>query len=230
VVIDVLLSFRATGAYDEMIDLVEHRMGPALVRSTLVREQYAFALNRAGRKDRAEEVLLALIEERGPSSETYGILGRVYKDRWEAALAEGKEPLAGALLDKAIAAYRKGFEADWRDAYPGVNAVELMELRDPPDPDRHALLPVVRYALERRLSSGSPDYWDHATDLELALLQDDREGATRALGRALAEPYEGWMPASTAASLRRLREARERRSEDAGWIATLEETLQDSAN
>ena len=88
---------------------------------------------------------------------------------------------------------------------------------------------MVRYALERRLSSGSPDYWDHATELELAILQDDREAATRALGRALADPYEGWMPASTAESLRRLREARERRSEDAAWIATLERTLLDAA-
>jgi hypothetical protein len=101
-----------------------------------------------------------------------------------------------------------------------------MELRDPPDPDRLALLPVVRYALERRLATGTPDYWDHATELELAILVDDQEGAKRALGRALADPHEGWMPTSTAASLRRLREARERRHEDVSWIAAVEEALE----
>src|SRR6516162_8319925 len=42
------------------------------------------------------------------------LLGRVYKDRWDAADAAGKK----AVLEKAIDAYRRGFEADWRDCYP----------------------------------------------------------------------------------------------------------------
>ena len=54
-----------------------------LARSVLVREQTGSALNRLARRKEAEEVLLKLIEERGPSSETNGILGRVYKDSWE---------------------------------------------------------------------------------------------------------------------------------------------------
>ena len=106
----------------------------------------------AGQGDRAERVLSELLERRGPSSETCGILGRVYKDRWEAALERGERWLARGLLDKAIEAYLRGFEADWRDAYPGVNAVTLMELREPPDPRRERLLPVVAYAVERRIA------------------------------------------------------------------------------
>jgi hypothetical protein len=80
VVVDILLSFRATEAYGDMVHMVEELMGPALRRATLVREQYGLALNRLGRNESAEQVLTDLISERGPSSETYGLLGRVYKE------------------------------------------------------------------------------------------------------------------------------------------------------
>src|SRR5262249_39105542 len=161
-------------------------MSAPLRATVMVREQLGLALNRAGRGDEAERVLTAVIDERGPSSETYGILGRVYKDRWEAAAKAGESLLARGLLGRAIAAYLKGFEADWRDAYPGVNAVTLMELREPPDPRREALIPVVRYAVERRIASGKPDYWDHATLLELGVLGKDEAGTATALADALA--------------------------------------------
>ena len=61
------------------------------------------------------------------------------------------------MIEKAIGAYLSGFEADWRDAYPGINAVTLMELRDPPDPRRLEILPVVRYAVTRRIATSRPD-------------------------------------------------------------------------
>ena len=49
VVIDLLLSFASLGAHQEMVDLVEHRMGPTVKSMTVVREQYGLALNRVGR-------------------------------------------------------------------------------------------------------------------------------------------------------------------------------------
>src|SRR5208337_3179198 len=136
--------------------------------------------------EKAEQVLIDLIRSRGPSSETYGLLGRVYKDRWDAAVKEGDKMLARGLLSKAIEAYLEGFQTDWRDAYPGVNAATLMTLRTPPDTRVGELLPVVRYAVERKIASGKPDYWDHATMLELAVLAKDESGATDALAKALA--------------------------------------------
>ena len=144
VVIDVLLSFRALKDWQAMIDLVND-MPPLLRKTVLVQEQHAFALNRDGRSEEAEIVILRLLKSRGSSSETFGILGRIYKDRWNNELQNGTTAKAKALLSKAIDAYRKGFEADWRDHYPGVNAVTLMELEDPPDPERMRLIPVVRY-------------------------------------------------------------------------------------
>jgi len=58
-------------------------MPEPLYSTTLVQEQYVFALNRADHSEEAERILLSVIEKKGSSSETYSILGRVYKDRWE---------------------------------------------------------------------------------------------------------------------------------------------------
>jgi tetratricopeptide (TPR) repeat protein len=225
VLIDLFLSYRAVRAWEDMIRLVES-MSPPLAGTVMVQEQLALALNRAGRGEEAERVLRTLIERRGPSSETYGILGRVYKDRWEAAMKSGDAFLARGLLDRAIDAYLRGFEADWRDAYPGVNAVTLMELREPPDPRRVEINPVVRYSVGRRIAMGKPDYWDHATLLELAVLATDEARAMDALAAALAVVREGWEPETTARNLRLIREARERRGEVLPWPKQIEEALE----
>ncbi len=197
-------------------------MPAPLAATTMVQEQLGFALNRAGKPDDAQAVLKAVIERHGASSETCGILGRVYKDRWEAALRSGEVFAAKGWLSKAIATYLQGFESDWRDAYPGVNAVTLMELKEPPDPRRGRLIPVVAYAVERRISAGQPDYWDHATRLELAVLGRDEDGAADALAHALAAVREKWEPESTAKNLRLIRECRARRGESLDWAQALE--------
>jgi hypothetical protein len=224
VVVDLFLSYRAVKGWDDMIALGQ-KMSAPLAATVLVQEQLGLALNRAHRGEEAERVLLALIERRGPSSETFGILGRVYKDRWEAALKAGENVLARGLLEKAIGAYLKGFEADWRDAYPGINAVTLMELKEPPDLRREQLIPVVFYAVERRIASGKPDYWDHATRLELAVLAKDQHKAESALADALAAVRESWEPETTARNLRMIREAREKRHEAVAWAMELENEL-----
>jgi tetratricopeptide (TPR) repeat protein len=228
IIIDLLLSYRAVKAWDRMISLVE-RMPRPLAATVMVQEQYALALNRNGQGEKAERVLTDLIARRGPSSETYGILGRVYKDRWEGAVKAGQGFLAKGLLDKAVDAYVRGFEADPRDAYPGVNAVTLMELQDPPDPRRLELLPVVKYAVRRKLRTGQPDYWDYATLLELAVLERDENGARVALTQALPEIREVWEPETTVRNLRLIREARARRHQQPPWAQQVEDILMDAA-
>jgi tetratricopeptide (TPR) repeat protein len=224
VVVDLFLSYRAVKAWDDMARLAD-AMPAHVARTPMIQEQKAFALNRLGRSEAAEEILRAIVKQRGASSETNGLLGRVYKDRWEAQAKAGRAALAGAALRKAIDAYRQGFEADWRDAFPGVNAVTLMELRTPPDPERHRLLPVVRYAVERRMARTAPDYWDYATLLELAAIENDPDEAGRWLGEAAAHCREAWEAETTARNLRLVRETRMTRNEDAAWIGDLEQEL-----
>ncbi len=222
IIVDLFLSYRAVKAWEAMIALASVMPKP-LARTVMIREQLALALNRAGRGVEAEASLRTLIDERGPSSETNGLLGRIYKDRWEAAAKASRTAEAEGLLRKAIEAYLKGFEADPRDAFPGINAVTLMELRNPPDPRRLKLLPVVAYAVERRIAAGKPDYWDHATRLEIAVLQRDEATAREALGDALAVlGDEAFAPETTARNLRLIREARETRGDAPAWAAEIE--------
>jgi tetratricopeptide (TPR) repeat protein len=224
VVVDLLLSYRAVGAWDAMIALVDEMSDP-IRRSVLVREQLGLALNRAGRRDESEQVLRQVIDENGPSSETYGLLGRVHKDRWEEALQAGNEFEARGHLKAAIEAYRRGFEADWRDAYPGINAVTLMELSQPPDPARIELLPVVRYSAGRRIAGGTPNYWDHATLLELEVLRNDPDAATDHAQDALAAAEEQWQPETTLRNLRLIQRARQDRNEDTSSMTPIVEAL-----
>ncbi|MBI2240143.1 MAG: DUF4071 domain-containing protein [Magnetospirillum gryphiswaldense] len=224
ILVDLLLSYRAVEAFDRMTDLVPRL--PALVANTvLVQEQYGLALNRLGLRNEAEQVLRKVIDDHGSSSETNGILGRMYKDLWDEARKAGDKALARGYLRKAIDTYLGGFETDWRDAYPGINAVTLMEMAEPVDPRQKDLIPVVRYAVKRRLATGTPDYWDHATLLELAVLANDRPGAEDALADALAAIREPWEPKSTARQLGLIREIRQSRGLDVGWVLDLETAL-----
>jgi hypothetical protein len=228
VLIDLFLSYRSVRGWKQMIDLAG-RMPRPLAATVLVQEQLALALNRDGQSDQAETVLQSLLASRGPSSETYGILGRVYKDRYDRAKSTNVF-VARAQLEKAIDAYLKGFEADWRDAYPGVNAVTLMELREPPDPRQAELIPIVTYAVKRRIASGKPDYWDYATLLELAVLARDGARAFDALGSVLASIREVWEPETTLRNLRLIAEARQARGESTpDWLTTVLGELQQRA-
>jgi hypothetical protein len=189
----------------------------------MMREQLGFALNREGRFQEAEKVLGEVIAEFGASSETNALLGRIYKDRWDLAKKQ-RLPEARALLKLAIDAYFAGFEADWRDAYPGINAVTLMEMSAKPDPRQAEILPVVRYSAARKAAK-APDYWDHATLLELAVLARDQDDAADRLGEALAVAGASWELETTARNLSLIRDMREARGEDAAWIKQLEATL-----
>lgn len=206
-----------------MIALVKS-MHPTLGQTILVQEQFGLALNRAGRHSDAEAILNEVIDQYGPNSETNGILGRVYKDQWLQARSTSNAATA-AFLEKAIETYLQGFQSDWRDAYPGINAITLMECSTPPDARREQLIPVVAYCVERRLASKSPDYWDHATHLELETLRSEPSRAQEALSMALTAVREKWEPETTAKNIRLIREARESRGIECSWIQDIENTL-----
>ena len=200
VLVDLLLSYRAASAWDEMVAFVD-RLPPLVAAQVLVREQHALALNRAGRSKEAEAVAKDVLAERGPSPETCSILGRIHKDQMRAALAAGDDELAARRRHDAIDAYLRGFETDWRDAYPGINAVQLIHGENPDDPRLDELIPIVQYAIRRKLDSGPVDYWDHATLVELAVLDHDEHAARSALVDALDADNEPWMRETTADTL-----------------------------
>jgi hypothetical protein len=223
VIIDMFLAFRDVRGYQDMVDLYA-RMPKPLQQARMVQEQYGFALNRLGKSADAERVLKGVIDRSGASSETNGLLGRVYKDRYDAAKAAGDSLRSRGFLNAAIDTYLKGFEADWRDPYPGVNAVMLMEMQDKVDPRQAKILPVVRFSADLRARIDD-DYWSYITLFELAVLGRDVDEAENAVQQALSRPHQSWYLETTAGSLRRICAAREKRDEDVGWIANLEAYL-----
>jgi hypothetical protein len=225
ILIDLMLSHRALSDWDGMIALYE-RFPEVVKRQVLPREQLAFALNRrAGMtdssqdRDRALEVLQSVEEDQGPSSETCGLIGRVYKDLW--AKSKDKDPIkAKGYLKHAVGAYLRGFQADWRDAYPGINAVTLLDIKgdDQSLKQKDAILPVVRFAVSQRLEANTPDYWDYATLLELAVLENKQEAASDHLADATAAIREKWEPETTANNLSMIVQARRERGEECDWL------------
>ena len=217
VALDLLVSYRAVGAYQKMIDVIQ-RMDRSLSQTVMVRELLAFAQNKLGLWREAEETLNQVISVQGPSSETNGLLGSVYKARWEKMEETGETKAANACLKRAIKAYLAGFEADWRDSYPGVNALTLMEVAD--DTRRIDLLPVVRYSSERRLASRgeAADYWDYATRFEIAVVEGDQVTADEMLEQALFVAGERWQLETTRRNLRFIANARASRKANAGDV------------
>lgn len=222
ILIDLFLSYRALEGWNEMINLVE-KMPEHLRRSLMVQEQLGFALNRAKRGPEAEKVLLSAIENYGANSETCGILGRIYKDRWKNAT----DPMMKqSQLQYAINMYVQGFEVDWRDAYPGVNAVTLMTFLEKPDPRQQELMPVVRYAVKQKVALGKPDYWDYATLMELEILSGDMDEAKGYLLKALPLANEAFMPKTTMDTLVMIQNKWDKSGHDSTELHTLIDVLE----
>ena len=200
---DLMLAYREKSAWADMVRIADS-FPPDLRSEPSVAQQLALALNRSGQREAAESELVALIDRTGGDSETYGLLGRILKDRWR----ETGEPQE---LDRAIAAYRRGYELDRTDYYPGINLATLLTVRG--DAQARAelehLVPDLRRLLDDSAKSGQADYWQLATSLELAVLADDYSAAEGLLEQALARAAAPWMLESTAGNLKFIVNARE---------------------
>jgi len=220
--VDLLLSYRAEGSWEDVRRLYDCLPLP-LKRSVMIREQYALALNRLGMREEALGILEKIEAVQGPSSETCSLIGRVYKDLWQDCEKKGDRSRGAIQLKAAINAYRRGFHADWRDAYPGINLVTLLDLDGEAASllERDRVLPIVRFAVEQRIAKAAHDYWDYATLLELAVIEEDRRKADCALTAAIENVAEGWQPETTANNLRLLHRYRLSRGQDVGWIDSI---------
>jgi hypothetical protein len=212
VLIELLFSFRDAEGFNEMVDL--YNAFPDSVKDYVVaRQQFALALNRRNRpgdREKALKILDDLLKNRGPDSETLGIKGRIHKDIYKEA-AQAKKITAIAALGDAISAYTKGFEADPRDYYPGVNAISLLIQKGDEEALKEVqrLVPLVSFAVARRGGASSSDYWDLATVLELACIGEDWTTASRVLPKVILAATASFETATTLGNLRLLKQAHE---------------------
>ena len=203
---DLMFAYRAISAWDEVIHLLT-ALPPAISARGQVQEQLAMALNRRnqpGDRDRAVAVLDRLVAIEAPSPETYGILGRIYKDMYTEHGEAGRPMEAAAALEHAIQSYVAGFEADPRDYYPGINAItlSLQQTGAAAQARVRRLRPVVAFAVERRRRANAQSYWDVAAACELAAIEADWPAAQRAAGELCILAREAWMVETTAQNLR----------------------------
>jgi len=225
--LELLTAYRSRAAWDEMVALIEKM--PDILRNTVsVQEQYAMALGRKKDFSRAENVLTDLMEKRGVSALTYSFLGVIQKKRFLTAKEDGnKDEETGAFI-KALNAFLAGFKLDPRVIFTGINAALLLEVNEnySQGPCLKDLLPVVRYFINEAVSSPGAGFWEHAAELELAVLDNDKTRAFRALGLMVVDDHEPWMPFSTLTNLQIVQEARAKRGASQLWYTELIARLQ----
>jgi tetratricopeptide (TPR) repeat protein len=195
----ILKGYQEVSAWDDLVRFAdtlpqEVRALPEIVQTM------ALALNRRadpGDRERAEELITQLLERTGGDGESYGILGRIYKDRYRET---GNED----FWRKAYDAYRKGFESQPENYYPGLNAITMLVERGTPEARREIklLLPRVKGALESRTSSKPPDFWDLAACTHLAAVGHDWAGARRFADQMLKSSPSSWMLVSSVNDLK----------------------------
>ena len=103
--LDVLRAYRNDSQWEQLIRAADS-LPTELEQEPQVMQLVALALNRrseAGDQDRAVALMRRLVDETGGDAETFGILGRIYKERWKTS---------GAITDLrgAVESYRRGFE------------------------------------------------------------------------------------------------------------------------
>jgi hypothetical protein len=208
--LNILRRYRDLSEWDSLIKLAQD--APPASRSPEVRQLLALALNRRGKEGDSERAIAAmeeLIRDTGGDGETYGILGRIHKDRYEQALRNKQFNLAAACLERALESYRAGYSIS-RDTYSGINVVSLLQEKDDPASraELNQIVPPIRAAVEGRIEagweSGRVDYWDLATAIELDVIARDWDAARAATDRIDQTEPAGWMVDSTLRTLRRL--------------------------
>jgi len=199
--LSLLRKYRNLSEWDRVIALADDAP-PMIAESPDVRQLHALALNRRrnpGDQERAILILEKLIAETGGDSQTFGILGRIHKDRYEQAKLGNNHYDATCSLNQAIENYLKGFKKNLKDYYPGINAVTLLLQKGDSEArsELEAIIPLVNAAVREKIESGPPDYWDLATDLELAVIMEDWPRAQQTARLAAAQAPSEWMVETT---------------------------------
>ena len=208
---DLLKRYRDLSEWDRVVGLADDAP-PEIRQSPEVRNMLVLALNRrngTGDQERAISLMEQQIAETGGDSESFGILGRIYKDRYDQAKERDDSEEATRNLDKAIETYRNGFDKNPRDYYPGINVVNLLLQRgdDASRKELEDLVPRVRTAVQAKLEGDRVNFWDLATDLQLAAVARDWPRAEQRASAMMAQSPAEWMVETTLRDIRAMGKA-----------------------
>jgi hypothetical protein len=223
--LNLLRKYRDLSEWDRVVALAND--APlAVAASPEVQQLLALALNRRGApgdQDRAIALMEQLVAETGGDGETFGILGRIYKERYERAKRRNDPGGAAENLERALQYYRAGFDKNPKDYYSGINVVTLLLQRDDDaaQAEIDAIVPRVRAAVQEKREAGRLDFWELVVDLQLSAVARDWPGAEGAARLAAAQAPSAWKLETT---LRELRAVGEKLT-DAGDRSRLEQIL-----
>lgn len=161
---------RSLEEFSEIVNLIEKYREQKCIQNEFLGQQYALALNRIGQVEKAVNEIQRVMITYGESPESYGILGRIYKDKYTQTSQIG-------YLDKAIESYEKGFNLDIRDFYPGVNlATLLLQKGDANSISKMKnIITILQYTLSQNQINS--DIWQQCSFIEILCLQQDWEKA-----------------------------------------------------
>lgn len=165
--------------FDDIVKLIAKYRNQKGIKNEFIDQQYALALNRVGDSEHAVKEIQTVISTYGESPESYGILGRIYKDKYTKTSRIG-------YLEKAIESYQKGFNLDIRDCYPGINlATLLLQKGDSASlKQMKNIVTILEYTLS--LNQSNPDIWLQCSFIEVLCLQRDWETVSNQIESLLA--------------------------------------------
>lgn len=201
--LNILKKYRDMSAWEDLVGLVE-KIPDNLKKNPDVQQLYALSLNRIGEQEKAISTINTLIQETGGDAESYGILGRIYKDKYEISKESNDATNTLKFLDEAIDNYKLGFEKQPDDFYTGVNVVTLLIQRNDQASreELQIVLPRVRTSLKNKMADSIPDYWAYATAIELSCIAGEWAEAEQQAKFALSLNPSPWMVETTIRNLK----------------------------
>jgi tetratricopeptide (TPR) repeat protein len=202
--IDLLKSYRDSGDWDRLIRAGESPP-PALARDPRVKQLVALAFTQRGKpndEERALELTEIILAETGGDAESFGIRGRIYKNRYKRRRGQDD-------LHMAIECYRRAFELQSNDFYAGYNAVTLTSMLPENDESRKSLgdlLWRVKRLLQERIDSGESSYSLSTAGIELAVIGRNWDDAYAFAEKAHVLSPTEWQRAASVDSLQRLKD------------------------
>jgi tetratricopeptide (TPR) repeat protein len=168
-----------------------------------VQEQRLLALAKEKDSQQAIAHLNQLIDQFGPSSERYGLIGGRYKQLYRVTKQGGNEPKASFFLNKAIDAYTQGMLQDLNDYYPSSNLPQLLRARGEEGDAELAQFAtnLTLRTCERARQLNREDEWLRPTLLGAAFDAEDVAEADRLVRLIEAESSAAWKLETTLADL-----------------------------
>ena len=207
--LEVMRLLRDCAGFKFVVDYIDKYMPESLRQNPAIIEQRLLALSEAGSESNSEAEAVShlnlLIQQIGPSSERYGLLGGRYKRLYNNAVENGKDVDARRFLNKAIEAYENGMNQDLNDYYPIGNLASLLRLRGKKGDVEKALFraELTVAACERAKKLGIDDEWLPQTLLRSAFESEDIEMVEEYVEKVLDDNPANWKLERTLADIRK---------------------------